>query len=416
MSQVLRAAWARPQAGPWWRVLLSPGGWIALGMLVRVVYSLILGNEYFFRDTAEYEQVALRFLHGIGSGEIPRAPLYPLLLAASFVLGGEENFAVARLIQLGLALIQMLLTVRLATRIGGKAAGAFAAPLVAFTPTNVFITGLLYPTLLYSTLLLAITSAAWELAERPRARVGVLLGVLVVLGWLTDMVILAPALAVGAWLLAMVRREPRAMLRGLGAAALTITVLLVPYMKWLSAGGQDRVFMGKAQAVLHSARTDPILARYRWVRFPPDTPFEALSVSGFLRREARLLRARPWPYLHDYTREFLHFFQPLPDRVTTQNRFNQPLVLWIGAAWYLLLLPTAVLGLLRGHAPWRARILLAAVVLMTAAFYAFFFTQARYRVPVNPQTIVLASFALAAAFPRLGRLWADPSAGEAAVR
>ena len=112
---------------PWWRLLLSPSGWLALGMLVRLIHVLTLGNEYYFGDTAEYEQVALRILHGQGLGESsPRAPLYPLLLAISFWLGGEENFIAARLIQLVLAFVQMRLVVRLANRIGGPAAGAFA--------------------------------------------------------------------------------------------------------------------------------------------------------------------------------------------------------------------------------------------------------------------------------------------------
>lgn len=395
---------------PWWRLLLSPAGWLALGMLVRLVHVLSLGNAYFFGDTAEYEQFALRILHGQGLIDAsPRAPLYPILLALSFRIGGEENFVLVRLFQLGLSLVQMLLVVRLANRMGGPSAGAFAAPLIAFTPTIVFATGLLYPTLLYSTMLLAMTLLAWDLAERPSVRGGVALGVLLVLGWLTDMVILAPSVAIGTWLLVAARRQPAAMARSLGVIALTAIVVALPYAASVRTRGTDRVFMGKAQAVLHSARTDTILARPRWIRMPMDEPFIPLSPSRFVEREWGLLRARPVAYLHDYVGEFLHFFQPLPDRITTKNRFNTPLVLWVGAAWFLLLLPTTLLGLLRGTAPLRARLLLAAVVFATAVFYAGFFTQTRYRIPVVPQMIVLASLALASAFPRLGRLWADPA-------
>ena len=396
----------------WWRWLLSPGGWIALGMIVRTVHVLTLGNQYFFGDTAEYEHAALRILHGQDVGSSTRAPLYPVMLALSFALGGEENYVVARYLQLGLAFVQMWLAVGLARRMGGPAAAAFAAPIIALTPTNVFVAGLLYPTLLYSTLLLAITAAAWELAERPRALVAVGLGVLAVLGGLTDMVILAPGLAIGAWLLAAARRTP-GLARALAIAAASALVLAVPYWARVRAGGGDKVFMGKAQAVLYFARTDTIISRPRWIRLPPTEAFEPLPVGAFVAREWRLFRARPVAYTHDYVLEFLHFFQPLPDRVTTKNRFNRPWVLWIGAAWFLLLLPAAVLGYLRGHAPWRARILLGAIILVTAAFYALFFTQARYRIPVIPQFAVLAALALGAAFPRLGRLWADPLAGEA---
>ncbi len=398
---------------PWWRLLLSPGGWLALGMIVRLVHVLSLGNEYFFGDTAEYEQVALRILHGQGLGESsPRAPLYPLLMALSFWLGGEQNFIVMRWFQLVLAFVQMRLVVRLANRIGGLAASAFAAPLIALTPTVVFSAGLLYPTLLYSTLLFSVTLLAWEIADRPTTGRGVALGVLLVLAWLTDMVVLAPALAIGTWLLAQARRQPGPLWRALAVTLVTGLAIVVPYAMRLRAQGGDRVFMGKAQAVLYFARTDTLISRPRWIRTPPGEPFTSLSATAFVARETRLFRARPGAYVHDYVMEFLHFFQPLPDRVTSKNRYNRPWVLWVGAAWFLLLLPTTILGLLRARAPRSGRLLLAAVVITTAAFYACFFTQTRYRIPVEPQMVVLAALALATAFPRLGRVWADPSAAE----
>src|SRR5262249_14372539 len=36
----------------------SPGGWIALGTLLRLVHILSLGNRYYFGDTLEYESAA----------------------------------------------------------------------------------------------------------------------------------------------------------------------------------------------------------------------------------------------------------------------------------------------------------------------------------------------------------------------
>ncbi len=395
---------------PWWRILGAPATWIVLGMFVRLAHVAALGNQYYFGDTPEYEQVALRILHGVSLGEAsPRAPAYPLLLAFSFWIGGEENFLVARLLQLALACIHMVLVVRLATRLGGRAAGAFAAPLIALTPTLVFVAGLLYPTMLYTTLLTALTLVAWDLAERPSAARGIALGVLVVLGWLTDMVILAPALAIGVWLLASLRRNRAGLARGVLVAGLTTVALAAPYMHYLRVRGTDRVFMGKAQAVLHFARTDTVISRPRWIRVPSGVPFTPLSPGGFVSREWGLFRDRPAAYVHDYVFELFHFFQPLPDRVTSRNRFNTPLVLWVGAAWFAVLLPLTLLGMWRGAAPLRGRLLVAAVVLSTAAFYALFFTQARYRIPVVPQMVVLASLGLAGAFPRLARLLGDPS-------
>jgi len=278
--------------------------------------------------------------------------------------------------------------------------------LMALAPTLVFVTGLLYPTLLYSTLLLAILVVAWDLATRPGVVRAALLGVLVVAGWLTDMVIVAPLAAVGAWLLARVRHAGVALVRALAVSAATVALLALPTLGMLRSQGGDRVFMGKAQAVLHFARTDPEISRPRWIRIPPGTAFEALSPRALVAREWRLLRERPVAYLLDYALEFLHFFQPLPDRVTSQNRFNRLPVLLAGAVWFAIVLVLAIAGLARGVGPRHGRALVAGVVLATAAFYAFFFTQTRYRIPVNPQIVVLASLAVVRAFPRFSALLA----------
>jgi hypothetical protein len=401
-----------PGGTPWWS---APRTWLAIGVGLRLAHILSLGNSTYFGDTPEYEQLALRILHGASAGDAsPRAPGYPLWLALGYALGGEENHLVARLLQLGLAIAQMALAVGLARRIGGRGAAAATAALMALTPTLVFVTGLLYPTLLYSTILLAITLVAWDLAERPGAARAVLLGTLVTAGVATDMVVVAPLAVIGTWLAAASRRGDGRLVRALVLAALTMALLSIPTLGSLRSQGGERVFMRKAQAVLHFARTDPVISRPRWIRNPPGAPFEALALRALVAREWGLLRARPAAYLHDVALEFLHFFQPMPDRVTSRNRFNRTLVLLAGAMWFTALLGFALLGLGRGAGPVRGRALLAGVVLATAAFYALFFTQTRYRIPIEPQLVVLASLAIPRMFPRLSALLApgDPELRE----
>ena len=393
------------------RLLGSPWTWLAVGLLVRIFHVVTLGNRYYFGDTSEYEIAALRLLHsGSLEGNSVRAPAYPALLAISFWIGGEQNYAAARVIQLAISLVHMLLGVRLATRIGGRAAGVVAAPALALAPSFVFVAGLLYPTLLYSTVVLGMACVAWELAERPRAAGGVLLGVLIALGWLTDMVFLAPMSAVLAWLVVVARRQPAALARTLGIAALVAAVLTVPFLAQVSSPRKSRAFMSKAQAVLHFARTDTLISRGRWIRMPFGTPFVALAPRAFAERELGLMRSKPVKYAHDYLFELIHFFQPIPDRITTKNRFNTRVVLWVGGLWFSLVLSLSALGFLRGDAPWRGRLLLAMVVFATAAFYAFFFTQTRYRIPVEPELVVLGAFGVAHLFPHLTRLLGDAAA------
>ena len=386
-------------------LLRSPWSWIVIGTLLRLAHILSLGNRYYFGDTIEYEASALRILHGMGvDSTSPRAPLYPLFLALSFWIGGEGNFFVARMLKLVLAVGLMLVVSRFAGRLGGRPAATLAAMGVAVAPTIVFVSGLLYPTTLYMLLLAWLMLVAWDLGERPDGRRGALFGLVLGLGWLTDQVFLAPAGAVGIWLLLRMRTLGARLARALAIGAIVTAAVALPYLMSLQRIGGDRVFMRKAQSVLHSARTDPILAQERWVHFPPGTPFEPKSPQGFARQEGALFAKQPAAYLHDLVWEFLHFFRPVPDRLQSENRFTKPVVLYLGGLYFLALLTLSILGLGFGAGPRRGRLLPAAMVFATASFYAFFFTQARYRIPVEPQLIVLAALGVQSAFPRLTQL------------
>ena len=382
--------------------LRSPWSWFAIGAMLRLAHILLLGNRFYFGDTVEYEAAALRMLHGMGSDSgSPRAPLYPMFLALSFWVGGEGNYVVARLFKLLFAFGLILVVTRIADRLGGRPAATLAAMGVALAPTIVFVSGLLYPTSLYTLFVAGLTLTAWDLGEQPSGRRGALFGVVLALGWLTDQVFMAPAGAAILWLLFRLRQQGPVLARALAVGAILAAAIALPYLMSLQHAGSDRVFMRKAQSVLHSARTDPVLAQERWVHFPPDTPFEPKSPQGFALQEGRLFAHQPIGYLHDLVWEFLHFFRPVPDRIQTENRFTRPVVLYVGGLYFLALLTLAILGLGFGEGPRRGRLLLAGMVLATACFYAFFFTQARYRIPVEPQLIVLAALGVQRAFPKL---------------
>ena len=105
-------------------------------------------------------------------------------------------------------------------------------------------------------------------------------------------------------------------------------------------------------------------------------------------------------YAHDWLWELLHFFRPVADRVQSQNRYTQKFILLVGGMHFVCLLTLALLGAGIGTGRRSARVLLGAIVLATAVFYSFFFTQTRYRIPVEPHLIVLAALGVQRAFPR----------------
>lgn len=389
------------------RGLHSPWGWIGLGAFLRLVHILTLGNRAYFGDTIEYEAAGLRILHGMGIDQVsPRAPLYPLLMAVSFRIGGEGHYFLTRVLTLIIAVALMAVAALLAQRLGGRPAAILTAVGMALSPTILFVSGLLYPTSLYMFLLLSMTLVAWDLSERPTLVRGGLLGALFALGWLTDQVILAPAGAIGLWLLVRRSRPIAPFARALAVGGVVAAVLILPYVVVLKRAGGDGVFMRKAQTILFSARTDPDLARDRWLRLPPDAPFVAQSPPGFVRSETRLFLHAPVAYTHDWIWEFFHFFRPVADRVQSRNRYTQEFILLMGGMHFVALMTLALLGLGIGTGPRAGRLLLAANVLATACFYAFFFTQTRYRIPIEPHLTVLAALGVQRAFPR-ATAWLD---------
>lgn len=389
------------------RFLLSPAVLLTLAAVIRIALAISMGGNLYFADTAEYEATARRFLHGSPLEATPRAPLYPALVALGFAIGGDGNRLMVRLLQVVLGVLVVALTGRVARALGGPLAERPALFAAALSPLLVFSSSMLYPTSLYTALLLGATAAALAMARRPTPARGALFGLLVPFGWMTDPVIVAPVGALIAGLLLRLPRLGRPLASSLAVAALTAAVIAVPYLQFARATyGGGGVFMAKAQYVLDWSRTDPAMAGTRRVRVPEDGEFKPLAAKALLAREWSLLREQPAAYVHDVGREFLHFFDPLPDRVQTQNRFNQPLVMWVGALGFAPILLLAIIGLLWGAGAASSRWTLASVILATAAFYSFFFTQARYRVPVEPLFIVLAALALARLMPRVAAFFA----------
>lgn len=381
-------------------MLLSPMGILTVAAAVRLVLWLTKPNRYLFSDTAEYEKLALSLLHGEGLGPSPRAPLFPALMALGFLLGGEGNYVMARLVNVAVGLGLVAVAMKLAGRIGGPAAGRWTGLAVALTPTLVFTSTMLYPTALYGLILAGLALLALDLVERPGPWRGAALGLLVALGWLTDPVVIAPLLGLAIW---FAFQRLRARLAVALVTAVTVAAaILVPWFHLQRAGAHGRtVFMEKAQDVLYLARSDSTLSGGRAIRIPPGTPHPALPLGAFIRREGQLLREQPRAYLGDVGREFVHFFQPMPDRIQTHNVYSSRLVLFVGAFTFLPVLLLAPVGLVAGRARLRDRLLPAAFILATAGFYSLFFTQTRYRVPVDVFFTLLAVLGLLRLVPAL---------------
>jgi 4-amino-4-deoxy-L-arabinose transferase-like glycosyltransferase len=396
-----------PRAAPWLSNHAALAAVLGAALAVRVAIILVMGEGDHFGDTPQYDAAARSILAGGGPGrDFPRPPVYPGLVALGYLIGGAGNFLAVRMIQLGFGVGVVALTFVLGRAVGGPGLGLLAAGLAAVSPTLAFTTAMIYPEVVYTFLLLLMTLMWHALGGGGGVGRATAVGLTTGVGWLTSQVVVVPAAALAAWF--VVRRSGRRRL--LAVAGLAALLVVTPWLLYQKAAyGRAGFHLQKADYVMNIARADTALYGARSI---PSTVTlidsaqvmsgeAAGSATGLLRRELGWFLARPGGYLWDYTREFLHFFQPLPDRVTSRNRFNRPIVKWIGAIHFAPLLLFAIAGVLFGRASRTDRVLLTIVPLATAALYAFFFTQARYRIPVEPHMTVLAAMGLVAAWTRV---------------
>lgn len=378
---------------------------LAVTLFARLAFISTLRNEYYFADTVEYRANAIDLMAGkpLDPGS-PRAPVFPAFLALGYTVGGLDNFLVLRLMQIGLSLLMVLAGVRLGRRIGGPATGILTGLGIALSPTLVFSNGLLYPTTIYTLLLLWVTLGALALAEKPTVWRSLGAGFSLALGILTDPVMAAPGAAAFAWLLWESRHRGRALLLATLLAMATTGIVTETYMRTqASPETGEAPFVGKAQWTLWWARTDVSMRDDRMIQLPISTEFHPLPAKQFLAREWEYVRTRPLAYAHDFAFEFIHFFWPGVDRLQTANKFTTPNVKLVGAVHFWPVLVLALLGMAFGLARFRDRMLLVLVSVATAVFYSFFFTQTRYRIPVEPQMTLLAALGLQRLWPGLTR-------------
>lgn len=388
---------------------------LILSFAVRLLLILQMGNRYYFADTLEYQNAAQSLLAGHGPGKaFPRAPVYPAFMAFGFWAFGGSYVGV-RLMQLALGMALIALSSLLALRIGRPGHALLTALFAATAPTLVFTTGMLYPTVLYSVFLLGITFLARGLDLRPGLLRAAALGVLIALAFMTDQIVLAPILAILLWLAWGLRRHGArlalALAVTLGVAALVVTPIVRYYEHTY---GRAPIFMEKAQTTLWFVRSDPNVAGLRAVH-DTTSHFTALTSRQFVAREWGLVRHQPVAYLMDYVSEFVHFFKPMPDRIFTQNLYTGGVFKGVAGAYFIPVLLLAMIGLIAGAARARDRVLLALVPLSTAAVYSLFFTQMRYRIPVEPHLLILAALGSTRLLPRLSALVAGAGAGEPGV-
>lgn len=340
-----------------------------------------------------------------------QSTFYPFFLSAVYKVAGASVLA-AKIVQILLAGITCLLTVRLGRRLFGYAAGLVAGLIVAFSGTSIFFDVQLLATGWAAFWCVVLATLAVDLADRPRVRTGLLLGSAAALAILTRPTFVPVAIALIAWAAWGIRRQPdrRPGWRSLAAVVLACGLVLGPYaLAMRAATGHAGVVPPSGGINLHIGN-NPDYARTINIR--PGFGWEELLAEPQLHGYA----PDPWsgqPWFMDRVRSFVRKHPTaaagLLGRKTRQLLSSRELPRtydvylhreWSGllsaavfklGPWGFpcgLLLPLAAVGLLRGGARGAGSVLV--ILAVFGASLVLVFVSARYRTPLVPLLAVLA--------------------------
>ncbi len=398
-----------------------PLGWLifAAALLLRLTWVLACwtanGPSLEFDDERLHWDLAR---HLVQDGEMvssdgrhaARMPVYPLFLAL-FAGFGESGILLARLAQAGLGAASAAVAYWLARGVAGRAGGLLAGLLVAFDPYAIFFANLLLTEVPFTLVVLGLTACAWRLAAVAGPGWGALAGV-AVLG--PTAIMLRPSAAgwiVLVWMLLVVVRgfsRRAAVETALFAGMLAVVMLpwglrnqaAIGAWAWLSTNGGVTLYDALGPQADGSSNQ----------AFIHELP--ELSGLDEVARD-RLLRERAWDELRrDPGRawrlagvKFLRTWSLVPNVAN----YRGGTVALVGAAYTLLVLILAGVGLLRCLARWARpttipyHALLWLPVVYFTLVHCLFIGSLRYRVPLMPLLALAAATVLLTRPQRAGR-------------
>ena len=335
------------------------------------------------------------------------SPLYPLGVAATFRVFGTDTLLPVKLLQVAASLATAALVGVLAYRLFGPPAGLLGAVFYAVYPVAVYYTRAIGTETLYALVLLGFTLQAYRLLEYRRTRDAVLLGALYGLGVLTSGVMLAYGVPLLLFL-ALNRFSLRTNAGLLGVALLAFALVVSP---WVA-----RNYRLHGELVLLPAKGGFNL----WVGNHPGatgafTKLPAEWMSGLERlpelERDRVARARALTWIGAHPGEFLALgprkiyglWTPFPN-----VRRQLPVVVL-----QLLSYGTALLFCMATLFTHRRRLrplALPYLLFATQTLVAFlFFGAGRWRFPLDPLVIAVASGSATVVLGGLLRRGNDPA-------
>lgn len=382
-------------------------GLIALG--IRVVYILLVspaptgigGDAGFYHSAANliaHGHFLYRGIFGHAYHTAEHPPLYPLVLSASSLLGGDSLTA-HRVVSCVIGSVAVMLVALLARRVAGDRAGVIAGVIASVYPPFITADGLVMSEPLFVVTVTASLLAALALLDRPTPRNAAILGAMIALATLTrgEGILLVPLLA---WPTAALAGRDRRIARVLAATGATALILapwvvrnIVVFHQATLAADSNTVIAGANCPDTYYGRdigwwSNRCLER---ARTREQLLVGDASTNAAFTYAGNHLTRLPLIAVVRVLRTF-NFFQPL------RQGNREPRTRWVdivGLVLYYPLLVLAVVGAVRLGDP-RARWVLLAPVAMVVIVSALTWGIGRFRIAADVSIIVCAATTFAA--------------------
>jgi 4-amino-4-deoxy-L-arabinose transferase-like glycosyltransferase len=386
-----------------------------LAFLLRLAFVCMLGKDrFYFSDARHYDAAAISLIDGEGFDvKYTRAPFYPIVMAGIYYVFGH-SFLVMRLFQSVLGALLCLLIFEIGTRVFNSRIGVISALAAIFFPHFVFISGLLYPTIVFS-ILIALTVLFLLKADMSWGmRNSILAGELAGLATLTEasMIFFLPFLAI--WILAQTKVQWTKRLLFLSVLLATMLLIMSP---WLLRGykiyGRFTLVRPLPHTVLPNLDSREQTLKEAESGWQKTTQYRVQNPTGTDKDRiinlAMVYIRNPLGTIRHVVGELGHFWALFPDRLDTQkseyrekirsrdqrmakkNIFVSDYIKYVSIAVLLPVFVLALLGFIHSGLRTSAAWLLFLLVMSFALGYSMLYAEVRYRIPVEPYILIFAA-------------------------
>ncbi len=401
-----------------------------LAFIVRVIFILTLENELFWPDERAYDGIAWGIVQGKGYlAPSYRAPGWPSFLAGIYFLFGHSFFW-ARAAQVVLGSLMCLLVYSIAVKIFDKKTAFLSTFVSIFYPPFIYISGVLYPTNLFTLLLALSIFLLLKLKTGRSSIIYILTGFCFGLATLCRPIFLS---FIPFGLFYIFTFQEKAFTKKIGRISLVLFVTLLTISPWIirnyivynkfvlvSTGGY-MLWSGNnplAKGNSDDRRSVAVeLNTNEWLdRLSKNNPDEKCGIerlrkvlSGadeierdkILQREAiRFMWENPGHTGRLFIRKFVALYTPFT-KTMTQNVFTSSRNKMVVSFAFYPILFFAFIGFFFSLPQWRKTLIFYFVIFSLSLTYAIFTVCTRFRIPVDPYLIILASFATVKIFSKL---------------